>query len=147
MDALQKLLDGLAFLESHQVLIGIPEAEASSRGSINNVELAFIMTNGSPLKGIPPRPFLEPGIASSEAKGQIAREMGNAVKQAIEGNLSGARASLEKAGLIGQSAVQTNMGGIPPPNKPETIRRKGSSVTLIDTGSLRQAITYVVEGD
>ena len=73
--------------------------------------------------------------------------MGTAVKQAIEGNLSGARASLEKAGLIGQSAVQANMGGTPPPNAESTIRQKHSDVTLIDTGSLRQAITYVVEGD
>lgn len=147
MDAMQKLLDGLAFLENHQVLIGIPEANAGGRGSITNVELAFIMSKGSPLKGIPARPFIEPSLELSEVKGQITREMGNAVKQAIEGNLGGARASLEQAGLAGQSAVQANMGGTPPPNKPETIRRKGSSVTLIDTGSLRQAITYVVEGD
>lgn len=147
MNAMQKLLDGLSFLENHQVLIGIPEANASSRGSINNVELAFIMTNGSPLKGIPARPFIEPALELSEVKEQITREMGNAARQAIEGNLGGARAFLEQAGLIGQSAVQANMGGTPPPNKPETIRRKGSDMTLIDTGSLRQAITYVVEGD
>lgn len=158
-DNTQNFLNGLSFLQTHQVLIGIPEggeeesAEASGdeKDKISNVELAFIMTYGSPLKKIPPRPFIEPALTSSKAQKKIVREIGNAVKQALNGDLSGAMASMEKAGMAGQSAVQESMGGTPPPNSPSTAKRKekkhGSAVTLIDTGSLRKAITYVVEGD
>lgn len=35
--------------------------------------------------------------------------------------------------------------GIPPPNSPETIRRKGSSKPLIDTGQLVNSITWIVQ--
>jgi hypothetical protein len=35
--------------------------------------------------------------------------------------------------------------GIAPPNSPYTIARKGSSKPLIDTGQLRNSITYQVE--
>ena len=158
-DHTQNFLNGLSFLQNHQVLIGIPEggekesAEASGdeKDKISNVELAFIMTYGSPLKKIPPRPFIEPALASSKAQKKIVREMGNAAKQALEGNLGSARASMEKAGMAGQSAVQESMGGTPPPNSPSTAKRKekkhGSAVTLIDEGNLKKAITYVVEGD
>lgn len=34
-----------------------------------------------------------------------------------------------------------------PPLKPETVKRKGSSRPLIDTGRLRDSITHKVEGD
>lgn len=34
-----------------------------------------------------------------------------------------------------------------PPLKPETVKRKGSSKPLIDTGKLRNSITHKVEGD
>ena len=36
--------------------------------------------------------------------------------------------------------------GIAPPLKPATIARKGSSTPLINTGQLRSAITWRVEG-
>lgn len=143
---MQAFLDGIDFLKSHQVLIGIPESSGPHDGNLTNVELAFIMSNGSPLKGIPPRPFIEPALDDAEVKSKIAREMGNAAKAAIEGSFGEAMNSLGAAGMIGQSAIQVNMGGTPPPNKESTIRRKGSDVTLIDTVSLRKAIAYVVEG-
>lgn len=51
--------------------------------------------------------------------------------------------------LLGQYVVglvkQRIANRIPPPNSPYTIARKGSSVPLIDTGQLRNSITYKVE--
>jgi len=50
--------------------------------------------------------------------------------------------------MIGQfvlSQVKLQIANnIPPPLKPETIRRKGSSTALVDTGQLRNALTYKV---
>lgn len=160
-DNTQAFREGLAFLENHRVLVGIPEgSEPREDGSeITNVELAFIMTYGSPLKKIPPRPFIEPAIEDATVKAQLAREMGNAARQALNGEFGSAMDSLGKAGLVGQGAVQEKMGGTPPPNAPSTIRQKKAKVrnkkdreatspqTLIDTTNLRGAITYVVEGD
>jgi len=51
--------------------------------------------------------------------------------------------------LLGQYVVglikQRIANGIAPPNKPSTIARKRSSKPLIDTGQLRNSITYKVE--
>lgn len=51
--------------------------------------------------------------------------------------------------LLGQYVVglikQRIALGIPPPNRPSTIARKGSSKPLIDTGQLRNSITHKVE--
>lgn len=56
------------------------------------------------------------------------------------------KASME---LLGQYVVglikQRIANGIAPPNSPYTIAKKGSSKPLIDTGQLRNAITYKVE--
>jgi hypothetical protein len=51
-------------------------------------------------------------------------------------------------GLLGTKAVgeiQKRMArGIKPDNAPSTIAAKGSSTPLIDTGRLRQSVTYAV---
>lgn len=51
--------------------------------------------------------------------------------------------------LLGQYVVglvkQRIANGIAPPNRPSTIARKGSSKPLIDTGQLRNSITYKVD--
>lgn len=56
------------------------------------------------------------------------------------------KSSLE---LLGQYVVglvkQRIANGIAPPNRPYTIAKKGSSKPLIDTGQLRNSITYKVE--
>lgn len=167
-DGLGDLKKGLAFLKGHRVLVGIPEASGShgkndhakthrkrkntdgesggKSGSLTNVALAFIMTNGSPKKGIPPRPFLEPAIEDSGVRNRIGREMGNAVKRAANGDYGGAMNALNNAGMVGRDAVKNKIGsGVPPPNKPATIRAKGSGVTLIDTANMQGAVTYVIE--
>lgn len=49
--------------------------------------------------------------------------------------------ALERAALIFEGAVKQRIArNIPPPLAPATIARKGSSVALIDTGALRNAI-------
>jgi phage gpG-like protein len=51
--------------------------------------------------------------------------------------------------LLGQYVVglvkQRIANRIPPPNSPWTIARKGSSTPLVDTGQLRNSITYKVD--
>lgn len=158
---LNSLKEAISFLKSHRVLIGIPQANSSSRGEITNVELAFIHTMGSPINRIPPRPFLEPGV--EEAKDQIAGSMKASAQAAFEGSIGTAADELDKAGQYGENAVKSYIGaGHHEPNagltieggwtrnrvsgKPVYVKGKHSDVPLIDTGSLRSSITHVIEG-
>jgi hypothetical protein len=55
--------------------------------------------------------------------------------------------ALERAALIFEGAVKQRIArNIPPPLAPATVARKGSSVALIDTGQLRNAIRGRVKG-
>lgn len=106
---------------------------------------AYLMSTGDPLFKIPPRPFLEPAIDAN--KENIATQQGKVLKSALENKREQARAELVKLGLYGQRVVKdwfTNSENNWPPNAPSTIARKGSDRPMIDTGQLRNAITYVL---
>ncbi len=73
-----------------------------------------------------------------------------------KGNTDGAKAALtgrntagqtlNTVGLVAQGAVQQKIVNGPfIPNAPGTVQRKGSDRPLIDTGALRQAVSYVIE--
>lgn len=58
------------------------------------------------------------------------------------------RIGLEQLALLVQADVQKRIrDGIPPPNAPLTIAKKGSSTPLIDSGVLRSAIVGKAEVD
>lgn len=103
----------------------------------------FIHEHGSPIWQIPPRPILEPAIRNS--KDIIAQQLKRAVLVALEGR--DASSELQKAGQMGVNAAQewfTNPLNMWPANSPSTVQAKGSDRPNVDTGSLRNYITYVV---
>jgi hypothetical protein len=52
---------------------------------------------------------------------------------------------LESVGVVASSAVKVYMTELKtPPNAASTIRKKGSSNPLIDTGAMRQSVTHQV---
>ena len=54
-------------------------------------------------------------------------------------------AELRKIGIVAQGDIQHEIEVLDtPPNAQSTIDRKGSSNPLIDTGEMRQAVTYKV---
>lgn len=63
---------------------------------------------------------------------------------------AGTRTAAESLGLLGQKAtsdIQKKITDLKdPPNAPSTVRAKGSSNPLIDTGRMRASIRYQVEG-
>lgn len=92
---------------------------------------------------IPERSFLRATI--DENRAQYKALIRAAVRDVLTGKLTQGRA----LGIIG-TKVQADVirridDGIAPANAPATIRAKGSSKPLIDTGQLKQSITYVVE--
>jgi hypothetical protein len=147
-------------LSKRRVLVGIPqENNPRSDGDIGNAALAYIHNYGSPLRNIPARPFMEPGIAA--ARPEIDKYLRAAAEAALAGNETAMNAALAHAGTVAADRIKlTIQAGIPPPLQPESVRRRrtrtpGSSyrrkaqtaadvTPLIDTGALLRSITYIV---
>lgn len=150
-------------LDSVSLLIGIPEENAGgSSGGLNNVQLAYLHSRGSPVNKMPARPFIEPAIEQKGVLDKIAGCFGRAFEAAILGDAGTMRKELEFAGIYGSNAVKAYMGSAAlAPNAPITVsggwmrnkvsgkpvyvKGKGSAAPLIDTGSLRAAVTYVLD--
>lgn len=134
----------------HKVLlVGIPQEKSSvGRKSTepNNAELAFIHTYGSPIRNIPARPFMEPALMETETKNRITEYYSKAAQSAFNGDFSSVDGNLHKAGMVARNAIVAYIDDSSHfvPNSPVTIAKKGSDKPLIDTGSLRTSITYVI---
>ncbi len=143
---LEGLVSRLKNMSKAAVYIGVPQANASRTGAkINNAELLYIHTNGSPARNIPARPVIEPALKYHKAK--VMAQYEKAVSAAASGNQQAFAAALHRTGLAGQNAARewfTNPANNWAPNSLRTIARKGSSRPLIDTATLRKSIIYVV---
>ncbi len=103
----------------------------------------YIHEHGSPLWQIPPRPVLAPAIAA--AKGRLMPLYEQAVRDAWAG--IDPTEALKEVGSAAAAECQAwfdDPRNEWPPNAPSTIREKGSSMPLIDTGQMRRAITYAL---
>lgn len=138
----------LASLADMDVLVGIPQKANSRRGGkINNAELLYVLTHGSPIRGIPATPVIEPAVKADGNRQAIGKELAEAASAHLQDNAAATEQHLDAAGMAGMNAAKawfTDARNNWPPNKPSTIRRKGSSRRNIDTGALRRAITYVL---
>lgn len=121
--------------------VGIPES-ANDRGeAVGNAALLALHEHGSPLRGLPARPLLEPAL--EEARGELSVAMGESLKAALDGGAP--RAALDAVGEAALGALLSYFDRAPwPPNSPATVRRKGSSQTLVETGALRAALSREV---
>lgn len=135
-------------LQRSDVLVGIPEEENHrDENGIGNAALLYIHTNGSPVRNIPARPVIEPAIKAEGNRQLINEQLKKAAKAILSKDAAAAESSLRRAGQIGANSAKrwfTDPRNNWAPNAPSTIRRKGSDRPLIDTGALRQAITWVV---
>ena len=87
---------------------------------------------------IPARPWLVPGVQSGTIDYMRAIEKG--VKKGDNLDIV-----LERVGIVAVGKVQQYMTDLKtPPNAPSTIAKKGSSNPLIDSGAMRQSVTYSV---
>jgi hypothetical protein len=73
--------------------------------------------------------------------------MKKAVDAAVAGRKRDILPALENAGMDGQNVARkffTDSTNNWKPNKPATIKRKGSARPLVDTDEMRKSIAYVV---
>lgn len=143
---LRKLID--AFKKSSpEVQVGFPAGVAKQANIEKAIWNEFGTRGGASGGGwggpIPERPFMRNAMKNNEnkyraaMKGQAPKILNGKVKPTMV---------LEKLGIMAQSDIQQEITTlVSPPNSPVTIARKGSSNPLIDTGEMRQAVTYRVK--
>ena len=139
MEALaQRLLAG-----RERVMVGVP-AGAREEDGTSIALIAAVHEFGSETASIPERSFGRTGIKHGQQ--QFAAVNFDSLKKVVNGSMS-MHGALERLGEAAAGAVKEEIThGDFKPLKPATIARKGSEKPLIDSGSLRAAITYVIEG-
>ena len=157
IDRMNEVLSALDGLDLNRVLVGVPEEKSArdddnSGVAINNAQLAWIHEYGAPNAGIPPRPFLEPGIM--HAHDQIVADSREGARKCLDDlNPNAVKKALEKAGMHTAAQIQQEFTDNdweplkhPRPKKGRSHRRGAETAEkpLIDTGVLRRSITYVV---
>ena len=128
--------------ENSGVFVGVPAGNSDEDGT----PLAVIAAaNEFGTSRIPERSFLRVPLRASQQ--DFANVFRNQLPLVAQGELT----LLQLMEQLGARAVSVSQGaiseGIQPANDPATVRQKGSSTPLVDTGRLRQSITYVVEGE
>lgn len=127
------------------VLAGLGDEDV---GGVTLIELAAVHEFGSPAAGIPERSFIRSTF--DQRRDELRRVGAELTRQIVAGRVDVVTA-LGRLGLWGANAVKRQITGklvVPRLEDSEagrrTIKRKGSSTTLVDTGRLVNSITWVV---
>jgi|TARA_A100001391_G_scaffold72663_1_gene46508 hypothetical protein len=133
-DALKKELDKFS---SEYALIGIHEDAGNVEGE--NFTMATLgATQHFGNDRVPARPFLDLGVAKGN------QEYLHTIQKGIKDGLT-SKQIVERVGLLAVGNVKEYITDLrSPPNAPSTIKRKGSSNPLIDTGAMRASIKHIV---
>ena len=91
---------------------------------------------------IPERPFMRQSFENHEGELQAACD----AAQRLVSSGGSAEQALQQIGVIAKGLVQDEIvnGGFAP-NAESTIKKKGSEQPLIDTGTMRQSVNFVVK--
>lgn len=137
-----------------EVLVGIPETattRTSEDSPINNATLLAIQNFGSPVNNIPARPVMELGIKAAQK--QIVEIFRAGAVKALTGGLSSLYETYNRAGIVASTSIKkviNSQEGIEPPSEATLAARKAAGFkgtkALVETGQMRNAITYVVKG-
>ena len=121
--------------------VGILDSGADHGGGVSVLDVAMWQEFGT--NTIPERSFIRAWFDEDEPN--LRQELTTLMQSVVEGKRTKDQA-LELLGQRAVARVQARMSeGVPPPNAPSTVRRKGSSTPLIDKGALRSSISYRVE--
>lgn len=120
-----------------EVAVGFPKGKVDA-----DIVARAIWTHFGTRRGIPARTFLLNAIRDNRSKYVEALTISG--KRILRGDVD-VKQVMEKLGILAQGHVQMEITNLrTPPNARSTIKRKGSSNPLIDSGEMRQAVTYKV---
>lgn len=149
LNNIKKKLSEVRAISQTGVLVGFPSKGLKrDTGKLSNAEIAYYQEFGT--TKIPARPFLTPAVQNN------LKQVSALLK--IDPDNPSNTANLERAGLYVSSKAKENItkqNGFSQfaPLSPVTLRarrnkrknKKAGTKALIDTGQLRQSITYVIE--
>ncbi|GKX47976.1 MULTISPECIES: hypothetical protein [Pectobacterium] len=155
-DNADSIIDALTRLSGMDVLVGIPEGNASrDDGQLNNAEIGYLQSTGATIEidgavvTLPPRPFLDIGI--EDTRERTTAHLKAAAELALEGNAAGAERELERAGIIasdGAKKVISDGDRLAPLSEKTLEKRRANGLPgekpLYAHGYLLRSITYVV---
>lgn len=131
------------------VAVGVLGEKAADRVTsltsqrLTNVELGLIHEFGAPKANIPERSFLRSTF--TEQREKITKAAAAAAKK-IYADEGGFERRLGQIGLYLSAEVKKKIvSKIAPPNAASTVRQKGSSTPLIDTGQLLDSISHAIK--
>lgn len=126
------------------VRVGLPDGKTEKDGTPLTT-LGFVHEFGAPQKGIPERSFMRSTMHEQGKK--YAETMGKGLRDIANGKTT-ANEVLGKVGVVATGDVQAKIAsGDFVALDPKTIKRKGSSKPLIDTGQLRQSVAWEISND
>ena len=147
----EKLIEKIKELKKKEVFVGIPAKNVTRKeGEMNNASLLYLHTKGSPLRNLPSRPVIEAALNDEENQRLISEDLKVVAEAIMEEEFSKAEKLLEIAGMDAVNKIKEwfeNPKNAWPPLRPVTIKAKGSDAILVDTGQMRNAITYVISGE
>lgn len=130
--------------DARRVLVGVPKGVAEADGT-SMAMVAAANEFGVPSRGIPERSFLRAGLLNHLP--DLIRLNALNIQKIARGGFT-VLTALRQLGTFAASQVQQEIvQGSFEPNAPSTVARKKSSKPLIDTGSLRQSITYRISSE
>lgn len=136
---IDKVLENVMELGGKQVKVGI-QAGSGSHDGVDILDIAIYNHFGT--RNIPSRPFVSDCFDKNQ--GQISEAKKRIVYRVMEG--MPASTGLAQLGQWYQDVLKghiRNGGWVP--NAPATIKRKGSSKPLIDTGQLVNSVRWKIE--
>jgi hypothetical protein len=139
---LSKLRERLEAIADLEVRVGVLGDGGYHDAEMTNAELLAIHEFGAPRANIPERAPLRGAFDAYEKRWQ------NLAARLLKAVLSEKIDPQQALGVLGERAVADIRAhvraGLEPPLKEATVRRKGSSTPLIDTGRLLQAFAYEI---
>jgi len=139
-------IDGLKALKNRKIKVGILQGlgEHPKGDGETFAEIAFWNEFGT--SRIPPRPFMRNTFREQR---EAYTKLVKLVIQRLVTFKETERSAATKMGLKVQSDIQRTITNLStPPNAPSTVRKKrGKANPLIDSGKLRQAISFEVIDD
>jgi len=128
------------------VKVGFPAGEASQGNIMKAIYNEFGTRGGASGGGwggpIPERPFMRNSVQNN--KGKYKTYLTTSALSVLTGKQT-LLVVLNRLGILAQGHIQEEIGNLSdPPNSPVTIALKGSSKPLIDTGAMRQSVTWKI---
>jgi hypothetical protein len=134
-------------IESSYVRVGVlaDDAKGGMRvpgGDLTIAEIAVVNEYGTEDKTIPARSFAR---STFDEKREELVGLGKKLMTGVVDGKIGIKPALDVMGSTLANAMKRKIvdgAGVPPPNAPSTVAKKGSSRPLVDTGRLVNAITW-----